>query len=306
MKTLNVAAILGSLFILMSCATQPAAAPPKADPRVGQLQDQLAVKNATIGRIQAELDDLKQSDAEKDAELISLNAKLDALQKTYDDLSVNIGASQKGITKSQADYLAQIAALSKDKAALQDRINQLEKDKSALQLASQKAKKDMDGRIAQLKNLFAKEIAHGDLDIREYRDTLIVSVKDSVLFAPDSPTLKPESLKILNGLSDVFKTDPSRVVRVEGNTAEAISSPASLKLYPTSWHLGAARSANVVQYLQEKCGMDPLRLVAASLGEYRPRADNSTEAGKAVNRRVDFVLVASALYDVDQLKAVAP
>jgi outer membrane protein OmpA-like peptidoglycan-associated protein len=51
--------------------------------------------------------------------------------------------------------------------------------------------------------------------------------------------------------------------------------------------------------------MDPLQLVAASLGEFRPRADNLTEAGKAANRRVDFVLVSRALYDVDQLKAVA-
>jgi flagellar motor protein MotB len=78
-----------------------------------------------------------------------------------------------------------------------------------------------------------------------------------------------------------------RIVRVEGNTAVAVSSPEALRLYPISWHLGAARAANVVQYLQEKCGMDPLQLVATSLGELRPRADNSTEAGKSQNRRVD-------------------
>jgi chemotaxis protein MotB len=304
MKTLKVAAILGGLFILMSCATKPKAAYTE-DPRIGQLQGQVAAKNATISQIQAELDALKLSDAEKDAGLNALNAKLDALKKTNDDLTANLSSSQKGKTNNQANYVAQIADLNKDKAALQDRIDALEKDKAALEIAAQKDKKDLANRIAQLKNLFAKEIARGDLDIREYRDVLIVSVKDSVLFAADSPSLRPESLGILKELSDVFKTDPSRIVRVEGNTAEAVSSPESLKLYPTSWHLGAARASNVVAYLQEKCGMDPLQLVAASLGEFRPRAGNSTEAGKAVNRRVDFVLVARALYDVDQLKAVA-
>ena len=109
---------------------------------------------------------------------------------------------------------------------------------------------------------------------------------------------------LLKELSDVFKAAPDRIVRIEGNTAVAISSPATLKLYPTSWHLGAARAANVAQYLQEKCGMDPKQIVATSLGEFRPRADNSTEAGKAQNRRVDFVLIARSVYEINQLESV--
>ncbi len=100
----------------------------------------------------------------------------------------------------------------------------------------------------------------------------------------------------------VFKQAPDRLVRVEGHTAVAVSSPESLKSYPTSWHLGGARAANVVRYLQDKCGMDPLQLVASSLGQYRPRADNSTEGGKAQNRRVDFVLIARPLWEIQQLK----
>jgi chemotaxis protein MotB len=105
-----------------------------------------------------------------------------------------------------------------------------------------------------------------------------------VVFDPDSPKLRQESLQLLAKLATVFKSAPDRIIRVEGNTAVGVSSPESLKLYPTSWHLGAARASNVVQYLQEKAGIDPLQLVATSLGEYRPKADNSTEAGKAQNR----------------------
>lgn len=85
----------------------------------------------------------------------------------------------------------------------------------------------------------------------------------------------------------------------------AVSSPESLKLYPTSWQLGAARAANVAQYLQGKCGVDPQQLVATSLGQFRPRANNSTEAGKAQNRRVDFILIARSVYEINQLQTVA-
>jgi len=331
MRVVKTAAILGGIIILVSCASQPKPAP-QEDPRVGQLQgqvddlqkqvaakdsaiaqlqadkktsdDQIAAANARLAQVQAELDNLKQTDAGKDAELRSLSAKVDALNKTNSDLSANLESLRSGSTKGQADYLAQINALNKDKAALQDRINQLDKERAALEIEAQKDQKDLDARIAELKKLFASEIARGDLDIRRFRDVLIVSVKDSVLFGPDSPKLRPESLNILKELADVFKNAPDRIVRVEGNTAVAISSPETLRLYPTSWHLGAARAANVVQYLQEKCGMDPLQLVATSLGEYRPRGDNSTEAEKAKNRRVDFILVARNLYEIDQLKSV--
>jgi chemotaxis protein MotB len=267
--------------------------------------DQVVATNARIGKIQAELDAANQDNASKMAQLNSLNAKLAALQKASGALSADLDSLKSGITKTQADYLAQIASLNGDKAALQDKINELTKQQAAMAIAAQQSEKDLMARVAQLKSLFAKEIARGDIDIRKFRDVLIVSVKDVALFAPDSPKLRPETMNLLKGLSDVFKAAPDRIVRIEGNTAVAVSSPESLKLYPTSWQLGAARASNVAQYLQEQCGMDPKQLVATSLGEYSPRADNSTEAGKAQNRRVDFVLIARSLYEIDQLQTVA-
>jgi chemotaxis protein MotB len=266
--------------------------------------DQVAAENERIRKIQSDLDAAKEDDAEKIAELDSLKTKLDTLQKASTALSADLDSLRSGSTKAQADYLAQIDSLNKANAELQDKINDLTKQQAAFQIAAQKDEKDLEARIAQLKGLFSNEIARGDLDIRRFRDILIVSVKDSALFPPDSPALRPETMNLLKKLSEVFKAAPDRIVRIEGNTAVAISSPEAMKLYPTSWHLGAARAANVAQYLQEKCGMDPQQIVATSLGEFRPRADNSTESGKAQNRRVDFVLIARAVYEINQLESV--
>ena len=148
----------------------------------------------------------------------------------------------------------------------------------------------------QLQKSVAGKIAQGDLDIRTQRDVLIVSVAESVIFAPDSAQLRPESLEIIRQLADVFKQAPDRIVVIQGNTAVAESGPEGKKLYPTSWDLAGARAVNVVRFLQEQCSMDPSKLVATSAGEYHPRAENTTEAGRSKNRRVEFVLVASALY----------
>jgi len=196
--------------------------------------------------------------------------------EAQEDEDPRIGQLQKQVDDLQKQLAAKDATSGDQAAADSARINQLE---------------------AELVNMVDAEIARGDLEIRRSRDVLIVSVKDSVLFSPDSPRLRRESWRLLRQLADVFRKVPERIVRVEGNTAVATSSAATLRLYPTSWHLGAARAANVVQFLQEECSIDPLQLVAASFGEYRPRADNWTEEGKAKNRRVDFVLVSRATYE---------
>jgi hypothetical protein len=157
-------------------------------------------------------------------------------QKPAPQEDARIGQLQSQVAdlqKQVADKDAELGALKKSDAEKQ----------AALEMAAQKDEKDVNDRLADLKRIFAKEIARGDLDIRRFRDVLIVSVKDSVF------------------------------------------------------------AANVVQYLQEKGGVDPLQLVATSLGQYRPRADNSTEEGQQKNRRVDFVLVARTLYEINQLKA---
>ncbi|MEI6388203.1 MAG: OmpA family protein, partial [Spirochaetota bacterium] len=271
--------------------------------QIKSLEDQLVSKNVHLGEFERELAAFKAESGRSGAAFNSLKAQYAALQKTNAELSANLLALKSGATKTEADYLARIADLKLEISKLHSDIAGLEKERDALGIAAQASEKDLSDRVALFRKLFEKEIDRGDLDIKRYRDVLVISVKDAVLFAPDSATLKPESLPILAELAEVFRKAPDRIVRVEGNTATGLSSAQTLRLYPSSWHLGSARSSNVVRYLQESCGMDPLQLVAVSLGEFRPKADNSTEAGKSLNRRVDFVLIARALYELDELSS---
>ncbi len=269
MKSLRFVAALIGILALLSCASQP-----KAVTQTG----------AGTAALEGQVADLQK--------------QLDAKDATINDLT----AQKKAVDDQLAAAQAEESRLQTQLSGLQDRIGSLQQEKAALDAAAQKSEQDLQDRIAQLRKEFAPEIASGDMDIKRYHDVLVVSVKESVFFQPDWPALLPGGTDVLQRLAKVFKQAPDRLVRVEGNTAVATSSAESLKYYPTSWHLGAARAANVVRYLQEQCGMDPLQLVASSLGQYRPKADNATEKGKAENRRVDFVLVARPLWEIDQLQ----
>jgi flagellar motor protein MotB len=290
-----------AFIALASCASQPKV---KMEEERQQQQQQLSAANARAIQLEAQIATQNDQLAQQAAEVDALTARVTNLQSANDELSSNLESLRSGDRKTEADYLARIAALTKDREELLSQVNQAEKEKTAAELASMKSQQDLDSRIGELEQLFVQEIENGEMDIREYRDALVVSVQESVFFAPDWPKLLPGGGDILQRMATVFKKVPDRIVRVEGNTAVAVSSPESLKYYPTSWHLGAARAAAVVDYLQEKCGMDPLRLIATSFGQFRPIADNSTEQGKEKNRRVDFILVSRDLWEMDMLKEV--
>jgi chemotaxis protein MotB len=275
--------------ILASCASSPKQAQ-------ASLSDQLAASNARADQLQSQISGLQDQLAQKTAQIDSLNAKISDLQKTNTDLSSSLAAA-----KASNDMESQVAALSKDKADLQAQISDLKMQNAALASAAQQGSQDLNARIAQLQKTFSKEIAQGLIDIRQYRDVLVISVKDSVFFVPDWPTLLPGGQDVLKKLAPIFKEATDRIVRVEGNTAVAPSSPASLKMYPTSWYLGAARAAAVVSFLQDQ-GVDPQQLVGTTFGQFRPVADNSTEQGREKNRRVDFIMVSRMLFQPDQLK----
>jgi hypothetical protein len=78
-------------------------------------------------------------------------------------------------------------------------------------------------------------------------------------------------------------------VRVEGYTDDV---PIKNSRFRSNWDLSAARAGSLVHQLIEH-GVDPLRLSLAGYGEYRPVADNASEHGRAKNRRVVLVVLAT-------------
>lgn len=104
-----------------------------------------------------------------------------------------------------------------------------------------------------------------------------------VNFAFDKATLTPEAKDILEEAVTLLKeTDDIVEVRVEGHT-DSIGSEAY------NQELSQRRAESVVDYLTSR-GVSGSNLVPVGLGENFPVANNDTEAGRAANRRVDFVV----------------
>lgn len=129
------------------------------------------------------------------------------------------------------------------------------------------------------------------VEIREQERGVVISLKDSILFAPGSADLSPAARQTLNRLSDKLKqvmNGQTRPVRVEGHTD---TTPITTSRYPSNWELSTARATSIVRYLIAGKRFPANQLSAAGYGEFKPIAENSSIEGKQKNRRVDIVVL---------------
>lgn len=105
-----------------------------------------------------------------------------------------------------------------------------------------------------------------------------------VNFGFDKAVLTPEAEMILDEAVALMKeTDEVLEVRVEGHTD-------SIGTEQYNMDLSQRRAEAVIDYLVAN-GVNSARLIPVGMGENYPVASNDTEAGRAENRRVDFVVV---------------
>jgi len=136
-----------------------------------------------------------------------------------------------------------------------------------------------------------EEIEQGQVKITQLADRLSVSMVEKILFPSGEAEISPRGLKVLERVGGVLKNTKDKIIQVQGHTDNVPISGSLQKTFPTNWELSAARAINVVRFLQEKVGIEPERLQAVGMSEYKPVASNKTPAGRAQNRRIEIVLM---------------
>jgi outer membrane protein OmpA-like peptidoglycan-associated protein len=108
-------------------------------------------------------------------------------------------------------------------------------------------------------------------------------VLKNILFETNSADLQQISLIEINRLLQLLNENPTLKVQINGHT-DNVGKPAD------NLKLSANRAKSVVDYLASK-GIAITRLTYKGFGETKPIADNTTEAGRAQNRRTEFVII---------------
>lgn len=118
---------------------------------------------------------------------------------------------------------------------------------------------------------------------------LLIRFLDSVLFDSGKADLTKDATEIIDKVSNILKETNKKII-VEGHTDNL---PISTYRFPSNWELSTTRAVNVVKYMINNNGIDPVRLSAAGYADQHPISDNNTVDGRRDNRRVDMVILRS-------------
>ena len=120
-----------------------------------------------------------------------------------------------------------------------------------------------------------------------YRHIVIESdriiLRQKIFFVRANNTVQRGSRDVLNEIATVLHARTNMRLRIEGHTDSRGAAQRNMEL--------SARRAQAVRRYLIKLGIEPDRLIATGFGEAAPVADNDTTEGRALNRRVDFIIL---------------
>lgn len=223
-----------------------------------------------IGQLNQELLRINEEVKDRNVELIGKLREEEKYKKKIGDLNTELVNTNDQLNERNEELNAKLKEVEKYKSELEEHkkyINDLEGIKSDL------------------------EKTVGVLETKIEDGRLKVSFEGDILFESGKHQLRAEGLELLEKAFPILsKNIQQNDIFIAGHTDNVPIREDAKARYESNWILSTYRAIEVVKYLLEK-GLPPRSVTAAGYGEYKPVADNSTDEGKAKNRRVELFLI---------------
>ncbi len=247
-------------------------------------QGDLDERTASLANVSDERDLLQNNLTVEQA----VNEELKSQNERLSDILQKKDISQSAVIKETMEISKQLqntnAELREKLAVREAELKRLKSDKEA---ELDKLKATYDELVGSLKG----EIEAGEIQIRRMKDRLSVNLESKVLFDSGKANLKGSGIEVLRRVGAQLAKIEGKRIQIEGHTDNDPIGGKLKEKFPTNWELSASRALAVVHFLQSEVSIDAQRLSGAAYGEFQPAALNDTAEGKAVNRRIEIVLL---------------
>ncbi|MEM9247726.1 MAG: OmpA family protein [Pseudomonadota bacterium] len=141
-------------------------------------------------------------------------------------------------------------------------------------------------RLDRQEAALRESLGNGNIQIVNDGTKLVVTMPQDILFAVDSAALEPAILPDLRAVAANLNEFPDGTVQVVGHTDNTGAASYNLDL--------SQRRAQSVASVLTADGVPASRVQTIGRGDDVPRASNLTPEGRALNRRVEIVIIPSA------------
>ncbi len=227
--------------------------------------------------------------------LVSLGL-LAACSPSRKELQANLDQTRKTLEQSEQQRVTleqKIAELELDIAARQQRIGQLEASVVGLEQELDELRDEQKRRreeLATYRELFDRLrtlIDAGTIKVSFRKGRMIVELPSAVLFDSGRTELRPDGIAALEQLVAALGSVAHRDLMIAGHTDDV---PIKTRRYKNNWELSTQRAVVVVGFMVDK-RFPSEHLAAAGYGQEDPVADNGTEEGRSLNRRIEIQLM---------------
>jgi outer membrane protein OmpA-like peptidoglycan-associated protein len=132
-------------------------------------------------------------------------------------------------------------------------------------------------------------------EVERVGEGIKVTFDSGLLFGFDQSKLNASSKANLDSLAKTLNKYPETNIIIDGHTDDIGSEKYNMKL-------SMERATSVESYLTNK-GVSATRIVTRGLGESAPKSDNTSDAGRSENRRVEIGILANEKMQEEAKKA---
>ncbi|MGN0342617.1 MAG: flagellar motor protein MotB [Roseburia sp.] len=123
------------------------------------------------------------------------------------------------------------------------------------------------------------------VDVEFNAEYVLLTLNGAILFDSGKSEVRDEAKDLIIKIASIVEQYDNNIIEIEGHTDNV---PIHSSKYEDNDVLSMYRALSVANLIRDNSDIDPALLKSAGRGEYVPVADNSTEEGRARNRRVEI------------------
>lgn len=216
-------------------------------------------------------------DAEKFEKIVA------SFQSTFSILpsgGASIGEGE--LVSSGVSQLEMLDSYYKEQANSQSQ-EESEEEQDVVEAYQEQALAESEEMMENIEDAVARYGIQDEVELDFNGQYVMLNMSGALLFDSAQAEIRQEAYPLIDKVGKLLEPYSDNIIEVEGHTDNV---PIHSQRYEDNDVLSFYRARAVADYLREITSLDPANIKASGRGEYVPAADNTTEEGRARNRRV--------------------